>query len=110
MRSSISSYIFYDNYGVYGSSKITKALIEGVIVTERTVGRYMKEMGLSAVPKKNFVVTTDSDHENKIFPNTINREFNVEAPNEAWATAITYIGTSQGWLFLQYLCGIFLRL
>lgn len=102
--------IFYDNYEVYGSPRITKALKNmGFIITERTVGRYMNEMGLSAIPEKRFVVTTDSKHDNKIYPNTLDREFNVEAPDEAWATDITYIWTSQGWLYLAVVMDLFSR-
>ena len=50
----------------------------GFIITERTVGRYMNELGLRAIPEKNFVATTDSNHDNKIHPNILDREFNAE--------------------------------
>lgn len=102
--------IFYDNYEVYGSPRITKVLNNmGMIITERTVGRYMNEMGLRAVLKEKFVVTTDSKHDNKIHPNILDREFDTEAPDEAWATDITYIWTSQGWLYLAVVMDLFSR-
>lgn len=101
---------FYKYREVYGSPRITKALRKkGYNITERTVGRYMNEMGLSAVPKRKFVVTTDSKHDDKIYPNTLNREFDADAPNESWATDITYIWTSQGWLYLAVVMDLFSR-
>jgi putative transposase len=104
-------WIFHENYELYGSPRITKALEKkGFIITERTVGRYMNEMGLRAVPVKNFMVTTDSKHNNEIYPNVLDREFNTsEAPDEAWATDITYIWTSQGWLYLAVVMDLFSR-
>ncbi|MEI3615038.1 IS3 family transposase [Pseudogracilibacillus sp. SO30301A] len=103
-------HIFYDNYESYGSPRITRALKKmGFNITERTVGRYMSEMGLRAIPEEKFVVTTDSKHDNKIYPNILDRDFNTEAPDESWATDITYIWTSQGWLYLAVVMDLFSR-
>src|SRR5699024_478714 len=102
--------IFYENYEVYGSVRIARALENmGFTITERTVNRYMNEMGLSAVPENKFVVTTNSKHDNDIYPNILDREFNPDAPNEAWATDITYIWTSEGWLYLSVVMDLFSR-
>src|SRR5690625_210164 len=89
--------------------RLEKARKKGYNITERTVGRYMNEMGLSAVPKRKFVVTTDSKHDDKIYPNTLNREFDADAPDEVWSTDITYIWTSQGWLYLAVVMDLFSR-
>src|SRR5690625_2463023 len=89
--------------------RLEKARKKGYNITERTVGHYMNEMWLSAVPKRKFVVTTDSKHDYKIYPNTLNREFDADAPNESWATDITYIWTSQGWLYLAVVMDLFSR-
>jgi putative transposase len=35
-----------------------------------------------------------------IAPNTLNREFKVDAPDRVWATDITYLRTWLGWLYL----------
>ncbi|WP_225442901.1 IS3 family transposase [Paenibacillus lycopersici] len=47
-------YHFEENSRRYGSPRITKILhAEGLVITERTVGIYMREMGLrSCVAKK----------------------------------------------------------
>lgn len=102
--------IFYENYESYGSPRITRELIKmGFTITERTVGRYMSEMGLSAIPEKRFVVTTDSNHDNDIYPNVLEREFQTDAPDEAWASDITYVWTSEGWLYLAVIMDLFSR-
>ena len=102
--------IFDDNYESYGSIRIMRALKKlGFTITERTVNRYMNELGLSPIPKDKFIVTTDSKHDNQIHPNSLDREFNPEAPNEAWATDITYIWTSEGWLYLSVVMDLFSR-
>ncbi|MFC0216705.1 IS3 family transposase [Paenibacillus chartarius] len=43
------AYYFHDSEGRYGSPKITQLLRkEGVGISERTVGNYMKELGIQA--------------------------------------------------------------
>lgn len=86
----------------YGSPKITKLLLkENFNITERTVGKYMKELGLrSCVSKKFKVVTTDSNHNHPIAPNILGQHFNVSKPNKVWVADITYIPCHQGRLYL----------
>ena len=42
-------------------------------------------------------------------PNTLNREFTVDAPDKVWMTDITYIRTSQGWLDLAVVLDLYTR-
>ena len=58
-----------------------------------------------ALPKR-FKVTTDSNHNDTISPNLLNREFEVTVPNNVWATDITYVWTLEGWLYTHtgHLC------
>ncbi|MFC0213411.1 IS3 family transposase [Paenibacillus chartarius] len=76
-------YHFNDSHGRYGAPKITFLLQqEGYTLTERTVGLYMRELGLrSCVSRKFKVRTTDSNHDLPIAPNLLNQQFNVEKPN-----------------------------
>ncbi|KGA95473.1 transposase [Alkalihalobacillus alcalophilus ATCC 27647 = CGMCC 1.3604] len=102
--------LFFENRKVYGSPRITRELHkEGVKLTEKTVGRYMREMNLRAIPKQKFVVTTDSKHNHPIYPNLLQRQFNPDRPNTVWTTDITYIWTSQGWLYLAVVIDLFSR-
>jgi len=57
------------------------------------------------VPKaaRKFKVTTDSNHTLPVAPNLLERDFTATAPNQKWATDITYLWTSEGWLYLALL-------
>ncbi|WP_404462590.1 IS3 family transposase [Sutcliffiella horikoshii] len=102
--------LFFQNKEVYGSPRITRELYkDGFLISEKTVGRYMREMGLCAIPEQRFVVTTDSNHNQPIYPNLLNREFNPEKPNQVWVTDITYIWTLKGWLYLATVMDLFSR-
>lgn len=103
--------IFYENYESYGSRRITEGLHRmGIVISERTVGNYMRELGINALHKREYVVTTDSNHNNEIYPNTLDREFNkAQAPDEVWASDITYIWTAEGWLYLSVIMDLFSR-
>lgn len=93
---------YNDSEKRYGSPKITILLcLEGYKVTERTVGKYMRELGLrSCVSKKYKVVTTDSNHDLPIAPNILNQNFATSKPNKVWVADITYIPCREGRLYL----------
>jgi len=42
-------------------------------------------------------------------PNTLNREFTVSQPDQAWVTDFTYIRTYEGWLYLTVVIDLFSR-
>lgn len=93
---------FTDNLGVYGSPRIHRKLVnEGIIVSQKKVAIRMNELGLFATPPKQWIHTTDSNHQHRTFDNKLNREFQPEAPNKVWATDITYIHTGEGFLYLN---------
>jgi transposase InsO family protein len=96
------TYHFKDNQRRYGSPKITKLLQkEGYTISERTVGKYMRELGLrSCVAKRFLVKTTDSNHKLPIAPNLLNQEFKTDEPSRVWVTDITYVPCREGRLYL----------
>jgi transposase InsO family protein len=50
---------------------------------------------------RQFVVhTTDSNHDQPVAPNVLDREFHAELPNQKWCCDITYIPTDEGFLYL----------
>ncbi len=102
--------LFYEYRETYGSPRITHELRkQDIHVSEKTVGRYMRERGLRAVPEKRFVTTTDSNHSHPIYPNLLNRHFNPEQPDRAWVTDITYVWTLEGWLYLASVMDLYSR-
>ena len=76
----------------YGAPKITQVLRKtGETISERTVGQYMKQMGIKAQWVKPWTITTrDSDFSSKL-QNILDEQFNPERPNAVWCSDITYI-------------------
>jgi transposase InsO family protein len=84
IKSKIKS-IYNDSKQNYGAPKIAKKLKQsGETIAERTVGKYMKEMGIKAQWIKPYVITTkDSDFSKKL-RNILDEQFNTERPNAVW--------------------------
>ena len=91
-----------DSQKNYGSPRIHRELREqGIMCSENTVARLMKDHGIRSKMHRRFVVqTTDSRHPHPIAENRLNQQFDVPAPNQVWAADITYIPTDEGWLYL----------
>lgn len=103
-------YFFHRSHGTYGAKRIQKDLLSiGIKVSDRTVGRYLKTLGLRATPESTYIVTTDSEHSNGVFDNHLDQIFEVSEQNKVWVSDITYIWTSQGWLYLAVVLDLFAR-
>ena len=92
----------YDNSKQnYGAPKITRELRKsGEIISERTVGKYMKQMGIKAQWVKPWTITTkDSDFSSEL-KNILDEQFHPERPNAVWCSDITYIWTIDGFVYL----------
>lgn len=108
---SIIKEIYNTSKGRYGSPKITQELQKkGIKVSRPRVARLMKKSGLkSIVHKKYRVCTTNSNHNNPIAPNLLDRQFDVAAPGKVWVSDITYIWTNESWLYLTIIMDLFDR-
>ena len=96
--------------GTYGSPRVLDELIDqGFEIGRRRVARLMRELGLRGVSPRKFRVTTDSDHNHAIAENLLARDFEASRPNEKWVTDITYIWTSEGWLYLAIVMDLYSR-
>ncbi len=86
----------------YGSPKITRELHRrGVQISRPRVAKLMKVAGIRSVVHRKFKVkTTDSNHNYPIAKNLLDRQFTPGAVAKAWVSDITYIRTTQGWLYL----------
>jgi putative transposase len=95
---------------VYGYRKITKDMKDGGMpCSENRVYRLMREARIASVRGykrhpgfKGGLVSTAA-------ANTLNREFEVNAPNKVWVTDFTYIRTHEGWLYLTVVLDLFSR-
>jgi transposase InsO family protein len=103
--------IYLQNNRIYGSRRIWDQLRnkEQISCSLNRVASLMRKNSLYAVHKRKFKVTTHSKHNKPVWPNILNRNFNVEKPNSVWVTDITYIWTEEGWLYLAVILDLFSR-
>jgi len=86
---------------VYGSPRIHEELNDnGLSCSPNRVARVMKKEGIRAIVPRKFKATTNSKHNFPVAPNLLKQDFNVKEPNKVWLADITYIRTSEGWLYL----------
>ena len=69
----------------------------------------MRTLGLRGHTPRHFRRTIDSRHTKRILPNLLDRNFEVHAPNRVLAGDITYISTTDGWLYLAVLLDLYSR-
>ncbi|UPK39352.1 IS3 family transposase [Bradyrhizobium sp. 186] len=95
----------------YGSPRVHAALrTQGRGASRGRIERLMRRYGVRAImarPRR--VRTTDSRHDLPIAPNLIARDFTAGAPNRVWLADITYIPTTEGWLYLAAVMDLFSR-
>ena len=71
----------------------------GIYRNPKTVLRIMQKYNLlSVVRRKRFTYCSQILHR---YPNILNRDFTANRPNQKWATDISYIKTSEGFLYLS---------
>jgi putative transposase len=103
--------IFISNRRVYGTRRIQEELLEdGEKISRYRIGRLMSQQDLKCKTKKKFKVTTDSNHNFPVAPNILDRKFNVQHPDQVYVGDITYIPTSEGWLYLAVFIDLYSRM
>ena len=53
--------------------------------------------------------TMDSNHTSNIAPNLLDQDFTADGPNQKWAGDLSYIWTSEGWLYLAVILDLYSR-
>jgi putative transposase len=103
--------VFHEHRGRYGAPRVRHALRrrDGARPSKKRVARVMRLLGLRGHTPRRFRTTTDSRHTKRIAPNLLERDFNAPAPNQVLAGDITYIATSDGWLYLAVLLDLYSR-
>jgi len=104
---------FEESHATYGSYKVAQVLARQddlESACRNTVARAMREMGLkSRVIRRFKPTTTHSDPSKQPAANVLERDFKAEAPNRKWVTDITYLPTSDGWIYLAVVIDLFSR-
>src|SRR5438270_7746150 len=93
----------------YGRPRITRELrARGWAVNPKLVCRLMREDNLLCVRKRKFVVTTDSNHTRKVYPNLAG-DMLLTATDQLWRADITYIRLRDEFVFLAVILDAYSR-
>lgn len=100
-----------DSHGTYGYRRVHRDLVDDheIACCRETVRRVMAELGLSGKHKRRFIKTTDSNHEEPVATNLLQRDFTATRPDQKWLADITYIRLAEGWLYLAVILDCFSR-
>jgi transposase InsO family protein len=93
----------------YGRPRITAELRRrGWKVNPKRVYRILREDNLLCIRKRKFVVTTDSNHCRKVYPN-LARTMALTSMDQLWVADITYIRLREEFVFLAVILDAFSR-
>jgi transposase InsO family protein len=93
----------------YGRRRITEELRRrGWTVNPKRVRRLMREDNLLCVRRRKFVVTTDSSHGRKIYPN-LARQMVLTDVDQLWVADITYIRLQEEFVYLAVILDAYSR-
>jgi transposase InsO family protein len=92
-----------------GYRRIRKFLKDdGWVVNHKRVLRLMREDNLLSIRRRRFVVTTDSEHRWRIYPN-LARSMVVTDINQLWVGDITYVRLQREFIYLAVLLDVYSR-
>ena len=87
-------------FPAYGYRRMTHELRRrGTVVNHKRVARVMRAAGVAAYPRRRFVATTDSGHDEPIYPNLL-RDVRPIGPNQVWVADLTYLRLEREFAFL----------
>ncbi len=81
---------------------------EGWVVNHKRVLRLMREDNLLSIRRRRFVVTTDSAHSWRVYPN-LARRMVLSAINQLWVADITYVRLQQEFIYLAVILDVYSR-
>lgn len=102
--------IYDESHQNYGAPEITAILNKnGESISEKTVGNYMREMGLKAQWIKPYTITTIALDFSETYKNILKKQFNPDTPDVVWCSDITYIWTFDGFVCLTSIMDLYSR-
>ncbi len=97
------------DWPTYGRRRMTQELRrQGWAVNQKRVSRIMREDNLLCLRKRKFVVTTDSNHGRKVYPNLAG-EMILTGTDQLWRADITYIRLRDEFVYLAVILDAFSR-
>jgi putative transposase len=95
----------------YGSPRVYRELrSKGVRCGRHRVARLMAKAGIVGRARQRFRITTRSKAGARYAPDQVQRSFTAERPHAIWTSDITYIWTTEGWLYLAVVLDLYSRL
>jgi transposase InsO family protein len=92
----------------YGSPRIHVELADERVGRNRII-RLMREEGLEARVRRRYRSTTNSEHDQPVAANVLNREFEAMAPNQRWVGDTTEMLTTSGKFYLAAIVDLYAR-
>ena len=89
-----------DEFEHYGWRRVQAALRQqGMVVNHKKIRRLMREHDLQPRTRRRFTTTTDSNHDQPIFPN-LAREMVLDGPDQLWVADITHVTIIGGFVYV----------
>ncbi len=89
-----------DEFETYGYRRVDAELRHrGLVVNAKKVRRLMREHALNPKPRRRFIATTDSDHNDPICPN-LATTMTLDGPNQLWVADITYVAITTSFVYV----------
>jgi len=89
-----------DEFEAYGYRRVDAELRHrGIVVNTKKIRRLMREHALNPKQRRRFIATTDSDHNDPIFPD-LAKKMKLDGPNQLWVADITYVAIATGFVYL----------
>jgi putative transposase len=89
-----------DEFEAYGWRRVRATLRQqGVVANHKRIRRLMREHSLQPRSRRRFVKTTDSDHDQPIFPDCT-KDITLDGPNQLWAADLTYVAVAVGFVYV----------
>ena len=89
-----------EEFEFYGWRRVRAELRhQGLTVNHKKIRRLMREHDLQPRRRRRYVATTDSDHDQPIFPNRA-KDLMIDGPNQLWVADITYVAILDGFAYV----------
>jgi putative transposase len=103
--------IFKDNFDVYGTRKMWKALQrEGTDVGRDQVARLMSELNIRGAQRTRRRRTTVPDETAPRPTDLVERHFDAPRPNRLWVADFTYVSTWAGFVYVAFVIDAYSRM
>ena len=98
-----------DEFEFYGWRRVRAELRHrGMIVNHKKIRRLMREHDLQPRRRRRHLATTDSDHDQPIYPNRT-RDLTIDGPNQLWVADITYAAIHEDFAYVAVILDAWLR-